>query len=254
MDAYQNDYLDKYNTFKNNIIYSKWSGDSISFSLQSDGVFEHNVVRGGKIAIYMCKKILVSRNYIFDSVSNGMYISFPSHNLTIRCNKFYECTASAIKLANQAEHGNFDTSDYFINIYQNYIYDSKLYGIEINNGKNINIYKNKIVSTDVYCIYSYLSQNINIHHNRFYYFNVVIWFESTSDSLISDNAIYSVYPDNGDNICKIINNSINNIITYNASYGKIINDKYISDSNLNIFIDNTHNDYFDYDEEFDIIK
>jgi hypothetical protein len=104
LDAYFNYTLDIGNIFYNNVVYSNYSGDSISFSLQYNSQFVNNFTRGGKVAIYMCRTCNVYNNTIIDSITNGIYISLPSDNLTFNCNKIYDSTYSGITIKNQQEH------------------------------------------------------------------------------------------------------------------------------------------------------
>ena len=83
IDLFQNDGLNKYNTFNNNVIYTKEGGVSLSFNMQQDGSIRDNIIRGGKISIYLIKNVLVTHNYIHDSSEQGMSISTPIQNVSI---------------------------------------------------------------------------------------------------------------------------------------------------------------------------
>jgi len=256
LDAYFNSLLDDKNIFKKNVIYSKWAGDNVSFSLQKNGIMTCNLIRGGKIAVYMCKDTYVTHNTIYDSSSNGVHLSLPSEHVHINCNKIYECTQSGIKFSNQLEHGSFQKYPYNIYIMNNYIYDSKINAIELNDAIKITINCNKLISCDQYGIYLLNCEKINIIDNKICYFDVSVWIEQSSSNLMVDNLFMSIYPDDSHNVVKITNASNDNIVLKNSVKGKIIYDLYpvSSDCLNNLVTLNNFDPYYTYDEEIDIMS
>ncbi len=256
LDAYNSSTIDNNNLFKDNTVYTKWSGDSVSFSLQNNGNFLSNIIRGGKVAIYMCKNTIIRNNTIYDSTTNGLYISLPSHNLIIDKNKIYECNNSAIKMTNQVEHGTFTPSNYNIAISNNYLYDAKIYAFEINDAIGLEIFLNKSISTDIFGIYLLNSDNIIIHDNKFSYFTIALWLENTTNTSTYSNRFYSVYPSQANNVIKLVNNSNNNQFLNNIIKGKIIYDYFSVDSSCTGCTEtgNAFDEYYTHDEEIDIMK
>jgi hypothetical protein len=256
LDAFYNENLDSNNTFTDNIIYSKWSGDSVSYSLQKNGTFNKNIVRGGKIAIYMCIDTIVYKNIVYDSTSNSIIISLPSKNILVKGNRLYDSIASAIKISNQGEHGTFNPFNYNINLCENSILAAKLYGIEINDGYSINIENNKMIDVSVYGIYILRSYYIHLLSNVIAYFSVGVWMENTNYSSAFNNEFNSIFPDEGNNVFKIINNSNNNVITYNTVRGKILYDKFTFDASSSNNIINNNNEiyYYGYEDELNILS
>lgn len=255
LEAYNASILDNNNLFKDNTVYTKWSGDSVSYSLQDNGNFISNVIRGGKVAVYMCKNTIIRNNTIYDSTTNGLYISLPSHNLNIDKNKIYECKNSAIKISDQVEHGTFISSYYDIKISNNYLYDAKIYAFEINNGIGIEIFNNKAISTDIFGLYLLNCDNITVYSNKFSYFTVALWLENTTNSNIYNNRFYSVYPNQSNNVIKCVNNSNNTQILNNIVKGKILYDLFpISNSIDCVVSGNNVDEYYTHDEEIDIMK
>ena len=256
IDGYNNNILDQNNVFKNNVVYSQWSGDAVSFSLQNNGIFHNNIVRGGKLVIYMCKNSDINKNIFYDSINTGIHISFPSHNVSIINNKIYECIASGIKSSNQTEHGFIGKSPYNLIIKNNFIYDAKIYAIELNNAYKCLITGNKLISTDIYGIYVLASSGVTISKNKISYFDVAIWFETTLNSTVMNNTFLSVYPSQGKNIVKLSDDSSYNSIRDNRSKGTIIYDKYINPSKTigNDIFNNTHEEYYDIAEEMECMK
>lgn len=256
LNAYFSGDLDNNNEFYKNVVYSMWSGDNITYALQKNGNFSSNIVRGGRVGIYMCSNVSVKKNIVYDSTSNGIYVSFPSHNIIISNNKIYECESSGIKLANQIEHGDFNSSDNNITISNNSIYDSKYYAVEINDGINIDISDNSFINIKIYGIYCYKCSNINIYNNKLAYFDVSIWLENSSSINIQKNYLYSIYPDEASNILKIINSS--SLVTFinNSIGGQIKYELYAIDStSKNIIIsNNTEDPFYTYCEELYIMK
>ena len=75
------------NVFRNNRIRSRISCDNLSFSLQQNGMVENNNIEG-MIAVYMCRDVTVSRNYI-QGIPGGrpLYITLPAQDITIDGNE-----------------------------------------------------------------------------------------------------------------------------------------------------------------------
>lgn len=255
LSAYTNKELDNINVFRKNVVYAKWSGDSVSFSLQKNSNFTDNIIRGGKVAVYMCSGCAIENNIIYDSTTNGIYLSFPSDNITIANNKIYECQASAIKMANQVEHGPFTPFNYSIKVSDNKIYDAKFYAIELNYAREITIIDNNFVSTDIYGIYCYQCHNIRVTGNTISYFTVGVWFEAGTNIYIYYNKFNSVYPDESNNVVKMVQSS-NGAINDNLIHGNIKYDIFaIDNTNTNIDIGtNPIKDYYTYNEETQLLK
>lgn len=256
LNAYNTNNLDGSNIFQKNIVYSMWAGDSVSFSLQKNGIFSSNIIRGGKIAIYMCRDTIINSNSVYDSVSNGIHVSFPSQNIKIYKNIIYESSDSGIKLTNQLEHGLFVPTNYQIEIYGNKIYDSGVFAIEINDGQDIFVYENNMVSTDMFGIYCLNCINVNIVYNIMSYFTVAMWLENSCLINILNNSLNSIYPDEAQNVIKLVNNSSNNNFSNNIITGNIIYDNYSIDSTCldTILNDNIFNEFLTYEQESKISR
>lgn len=255
LNAYNTNVIDNGNIFRKNVVYSNWSGDCLSFSLQNNGILTGNVVRGGKIAVYMCKNCAITANNIYDSSDIGIFVSLPSHNLTIRGNVIYECNVTGIKVADQIEHGSFTTTPYNMLISENKIVDPTSSDIEINNGMNIIIENNSLISASVYGIYALNSSNLTIRNNKIAYFNVSVWFETVINSLITGNLIMSVFPNEGNNAIKFSKDSTGNTIQNNTTKGKLKYDIYAIPNEAGAtMIGNVYNMYYEKEEELAIIK
>jgi len=256
INGYNNNKLDMNNTFTDNVIYSEWSGDCVSFSLQIKGLVNRNIIRGGKLAIYMCKKCTINNNIIYDSIGEGIHISLPSETLNIISNKIYECDTSGIKISNQLEHGSFVPKKCDITIKNNYIYDSKFNAIELNDTIGCVIVKNKLISTENFGIYVLRSTNVSTYENKISYFSVAIWLEGSSHCNIYKNLFMSVYPDEGSNVVKLTIDSNNNNIYDNLTKGHILYDNYIipSQTTGNLEYHNTHVEYYDMSDEINVMK
>lgn len=257
LDAYYNGNLDSGNVFERNVIYSKWSGDTISFSLQKNGLVKDNIIRGGKLAIYMCKDTIITKNKIYDSTSQGIYLSFPSNNIIISFNDIYECKEAGIKMKNQVEHGANDKNIYNISIKHNKLYDIGTFAVEMNDADTINITNNNFLNNEKCCVYALRSSNIQINRNIISYFSTAFWIEATDNTVISENKIYSIYPYTAKNIVRIIFGSNSCNIINNEIFGNIIDTELFSIgndvSNVNIE-DNAYHKYYDYNDEKQIIK
>lgn len=270
IEAYLTNRLDSNHTFKKNVIYANYSGDAVSFSLQYNGIFQCNIIRGGKLAVYMCRDTKIIDNNIYDSNSNGIFISLPSHNLTISNNDIYECTDSSLIIKQQTEHtylngDNVALSDYNINISNNSFYDNNYFGIEIKDGQNINIYNNKYLRNANRGIYLQSCLNINITNNIFSYFKVAIELLNVRECTINKNTFYSVYPSETEKgivlrtyaINEIMGINYNNTISDNNFKGEITYPVTIVDpqpDDTNIITNNKHDQFYDYKEEIKLLR
>lgn len=250
LNGYYTNNLDTGNIFTYNVVYSNWSGDCISFSLQLNGTFTYNIVRGGRVAIYMCKSTNVSSNTIYDSVTSGIDISLPSNSVTVRGNNIYQCFESGIKISNQLEHGTFVPTDYNILIDGNYIYDCSTNAIEFNDVQTSIVSNNTLISTDIYGMYLLRCKNLNIYNNKISYFVVGIWFEQSNLCNLHDNNFMSIYPGQGQNVIKFVTSNTNTISNNNIK-GKIIYDLFSisSDSIGNNITNNPFYEFYSYSEE-----
>ena len=255
INAYNNNNLDKSNIFRNNVVYSKWSGDSVSFSLQLNGTFFKNIIRGGKVAVYMCKRTTIRNNVIYDSTSHGVYLSLPSHNVTINKNKIYECANSAIIIKDQVEHGVFVPTPYNINISENFLYDAKFNGIEANNLITATLNNNKLLSSDNNGFYFLNCSDVRIISNTIAYFNVAFWLENTNNCTIDNNSVYSVYPSYGNNVVKFVNSIDNTVSNSNINGTMATNTFYGGNTvNNNTISNDIYNQYYSYNNELSIMK
>ena len=219
LDAYNAYNLDTGNIFYNNIVYTNYTGDSVSFCLQYNSQFVKNFIRGGKAAIYMCRTCNVYNNTIVDSNSNGLFISLPSDNLTITCNKIYNSTYSGLVAKDQLEHGSFTRYSYNIIINYNTIFGSKFYGIELNNGTDVVVTNNKVVAGKLMGIYSYNGANVLIESNKIAYFTYGVFLENNTGGDVKSNDIMSIYPNFGQNGIKLTNTTTNVTINNNNMDG-----------------------------------
>ena len=255
LDAYFNYELDTGNIFYNNVVYSKYSGDSVSFSLQYNSKFVYNFIRGGKVAIYMCRSCNIYNNKLMNSTTHGIYISLPSDNLNIICNKICDSTYSGIVMKNQLEHGVFLRYDYNIIIKHNTIFGAMFYGIEINNANDVHIDKNNIIAGSSMAIYAYDINKLKITYNKIAYFTFAVFLENSQDIEINHNNILSEFPNIGQNGIKITS-SINTNITNNNVCGKYVYDL-IADNGINtVILSNNIIPYYTITDEryvFDVI-
>lgn len=256
LNAYRGNRLDNYNVFRRNTVYSQWSGDNISFSLQNRGLFTYNIIRGGKLAVYLCRNSWITCNRIYDSSTTGIFISLPTHHTQIKHNIIYECADSAIVARNQVEHGTFTKTPYHILISNNYIYDSKDHSIEFNDVDTATIDSNTLIYTDIHGLYCLRCDNINIINNKISEFKVAAWLEHTSNCILENNNIMSIFPSYGQNVIKLTNASNNNIIKNNKVSGRILYDMVpvSNDSVGTIILNNETVPYYTYQDELVFLR
>jgi hypothetical protein len=252
IDAYNGYNLDTGNIFYNNIVYANFTGDSVAFCLQYNSQFVKNFIRGGKAAIYMCRTCNVYNNTIMDSNSNGLFVSLPSDNLTITCNKICNSTYSGLVVKDQLEHGSFTRYSYNIIINYNTIFGSKFYGMELNNGTDFIVANNKIVAGSLMGIYSYNGASVSIESNKIAYFTHGVFLENNIGGDIKSNDIMSMYPNFGQNGIKLTNTTTNITVNNNNMDGMYLYDL-IADSGIgNTISSNTISPNYTMDDEKNI--
>ena len=193
--AYQNGALDSNNIFDNNIIYATWTGDSVSFSLQKNGSFRNNLVRGGKVAIYMCKTCQVTNNYVTDSTTNGIFVSLPSVDLMINENFVSRCVQSGISIRKQLEHGDYNDLVNNITLKGNIILDTQFHGMEINDCHQVVVSGNEVKVVKEDGIYLLHSSDAMVNNNVIINARTGIVMDITSGpGQVKNNQIYSIEP------------------------------------------------------------
>lgn len=251
LTAYYSDNMDCNNSFIDNVVYSKWSGDAVVFALQTRGQFKRNIIRGGKLAIYMCKYVAVQNNTIYDSSSSGIYLSFPCYQVNIVNNKIYECKENGIVLKNQIEHGSFTSGNYSIKIANNYVSDNNAAGIDINDGNGVNVSENVISGSRVQAINLLRCTNIVVNENKFPYFDIGIELNNSTGCRVTKNLFYSIYPYDAHYFISLYN-SKNNTVTGNTIYGNVMNTQVNTiDNNIS---NNTFKIYYTREDEKKLIK
>ncbi|WP_160686902.1 right-handed parallel beta-helix repeat-containing protein [Clostridium sp. C2-6-12] len=158
--------MDYNNKMISNIVYSKYWGDGVSFSVQKNGLVENNIVNGTRIAFYICRDSQVKNNNIRNSASNGIHVSIPSENNIITGNVIENSKASAIKVSAEVEYP-VETSYYGnkITISNNTISNPHYMGIEINQLANSFIENNNIDKPDNVGIYLLRANNVKVRNN-----------------------------------------------------------------------------------------
>jgi parallel beta-helix repeat protein len=219
LNGYTQYNLDTGNCIYGNVFYSNFSGDSVAFCLQYKSHFASNLVRGGKVAVYMCRVCNIYANIINDSTTNGIYCSFPSDRLSIIGNKINNPTYSGIVMKNQLEHGPFTPYDYNITVRNNYLFGSKGSGIELNNAINVSLIGNKIISGQTIGVYSYSGKKVTIQSNKIAYFKFGIFLENSTDTTVLTNNMISVFPALSDNAIKIYSNTSTTTVSDNNLKG-----------------------------------
>lgn len=252
LDVYINNQLDQHNVFDNNIVYTKWAGDAVSFSLQRYGSVRDNIIRGGKIAIYMVKDCITANNRIFDSQSHGIICSQPSKNVKIMGNIIKKSAAASINVRVQAEHAGVVPDDEKGNIIirKNKIICSKYFGIEINGSNNLIIDNNVINDVEKFGVYLLKSSNNIVSNNLIVKSKrgVHIDIESIGNHIIN-NKIYSVFPNISDHAVNVLETAQDNIITENTLSGTFLSSE-IKNSGVNTTIsDNNIELYHTYKDE-----
>lgn len=252
LNGYDNDILDSGNIFKNNIVYSKWSGDCVAFSLQKNGFVLNNLIRGGKLAIYMVKDVNVMHNYIYDSSAHGIFCSFPSKNIIMSYNTIRDCVSSAITCKMQLEHGEYTNSAIGIgniSITNNMIQDAGYIGIEVNNYKG-KINNNNILWTKEVAIFINNSSDTEIINNVCSHFLRGIHVDINVTNLsINNNKLYSVYPENATFGVLIEPNTSNVVVMNNDISGQCTTD-YIRNNGDNTIGNNTVKLYHNFYDEY----
>lgn len=255
--AFDSNALSAGNVFDNNIVYCKWGGDAVSFSLQRDGSVRNNIVRGGKIAAYMTRNCVVSNNRVLDSQSHGIICSLPSTDVMIANNYVVRSVASAIAVKPQNEHGEYTgTGDANICICGNRIAACQYIGVEIENANTTVVEKNDVRHCTEQAIYVLRSVNVDVRENRLVGFDRGILFDVETEQCSADNNIlYSIFPNVSKHGVMLESTARNNIVTNNTLRGPFLSEP-IKDVNtttepLNAVdaVSNNVDDYINYHEE-----
>lgn len=242
LNGYFNDVLDSHNSFNNNVIHSCWNGDAIFFSLQNYSTCSDNIVQGCRLAIYMCKNSIISGNIIYTSISSGIMISLPSHNVTFSSNFIMNAYESSIVVRKQMEHGDFTSSNYNINILNNEIIKSGFHGIDLNDVDLAVVASNKIDEVAEHGIYILNGTNIVISSNLIITSNKSIYIDiGSTNNIVDSNKTYNVFPNYTESAVYTLY-SFGNTISNNNFYGTytsvLINQ--IPDNLNNVLINNRH--------------
>lgn len=255
--AFQENKLDTFNRFINNVVYSSWSGDAVSFSLQSKSVFNNNIIRGGKVAIYMCRDSVVTHNTVYDSSSEGFFISLPCIDVIVANNTIRSVEASGIKVSKQLEHGSYDFADYGLRILKNRL-ERCLLGFAINYLHDGYIFENSVVDSGHSCFYLVDCQKVSIEKNEFAGFTTAVNIFFSREVSLVNNKFYSIYPREANMFAILIDTNqsylIDNIIGGNFTGFHLIRDIYDEDSEYGEHIENVYNNnildpFYQHDEE-----
>jgi len=246
--------LDHNNTFDNNIVYSKWSGDAVSFSLQRFGSLRNNIVRGGKVAVYMTQDCIVGNNRIYDSTSHGIICSMPSLRLRLTHNHIARSTASGIALKPQVEHGEHQPqADSQVIVDNNTVDGGEYIGIELENSNGVEIRENHVRHVQTTGIYVLRSANVSAHHNHIVGCDRAVFIDvETSGCVFENNEMFSLYPNVSQNAFLIEATSLSTRVANNTTHGPYLSDviKDVDpDNSLSQIVDNVHDAHIDHHEE-----
>ena len=164
IDGFLKNTLDNNNKFINNTVISNWEGDMFSFSLQKNGVVRGNRFIGGKMAIYLTRNCVINRNIVEFSSSNGILVSLPSFDNVFNKNIILNSQSSGIAVKRNLEHTT-EIKGQKLTINNNYICDTRFFGIEINNLEYSTINRNHIKRVDFLGIYIDSSNHIKVKNN-----------------------------------------------------------------------------------------
>lgn len=217
---FQSNSFGQFNMFDGNVIFTQGMGTSVSFNLQQFGSVRDNIIRGGKISLYLNKDCMITHNTIHSSKSHGILGFLPMENIKI--------TNNVIKLSESAAI-NFKTSTEFIphidltnniEIIDNNIDSCKYIAVELNNTKNITFSGNTIKWTSDLCIYALKSKNISFTNNSLIQHKRGIHIDIECENITFDsNEIYSIFPTLSEHAVVIEDTAINNTISNNTIYG-----------------------------------
>lgn len=253
IDLFQNDGLNKYNTFNNNVIYTKDGGISLSFNMQQDGSIRDNIIRGGKLSIYLIKNVLVTHNYIHDSSEQGMSISTPIQNVNIYNNKIRKCNASGINIKipdDMIAHKNLNQD---IKINNNIIEYCNYIGFEINGIDNMEIKDNVMKWISEFGLYILKSSNLTVTDNTIIQYKRAVHVDIESDSnTISNNTCYSVFPTISEHAIVVEELATNTTIENNLIYGQYVSTTVKNSSPTTVENNNTYEEHVSFNN--DVLK
>jgi parallel beta-helix repeat protein len=256
LDRYEQGLLDQGNQFDDNIVCSRYSGDSLVFALQKNGTVRNNILRGGKLALYMVKQVDALQNYIYDTSSHGIIVSLPSKQVNIINNCLRNTSSASISVMKQLEHGDFDSSPSLLVISRNIIMDSQFHGIELSDTHESEISLNhfdKLNQSGIYLLRSErnaIRENLIIKSQR----GVTIDVGSRENS-VTNNQIHSHYPNLNQYGTILEPGSENNQIENNSYKGPFTSNHQtdFSGNTSNIQTGNHHQLYIGYTNQIESI-
>jgi nitrous oxidase accessory protein NosD len=205
----------------------------------------NNIIRGGKVAIYMCRDTEVVSNKCCESSSQGIFCSLPSRQLQIKNNIIYRSVNAGISFKPQLEHGELIEPTTEIIVEGNQILSTPHIGIELNKCHGIEITRNSIRWCDKDGIYVLRSENANIHHNQIIRcLNGLRIDIESKNNLFKENSVHSIYPNLTNNGVKIEPDVFDNLVEGNIVSGKfngpaiVLND--ISNQSINNIVQLFH--------------
>jgi hypothetical protein len=174
IDAFDANLLDDGNVIENNMIYSNFPGDVLSFSLQRNGRVTNNRVVGGMISFFMNKDSSCNGNTVSNSNSAGIFVSVPAENNLLDGNTVYNSRGSGMVVRRQIDHVDSTTGQSLtpttyrapgIILRNNNILGSRFMGLEVDQTIEALVEGNTITSPDFSAVYSLRSNDMKVVSN-----------------------------------------------------------------------------------------
>jgi hypothetical protein len=252
LEKFNSNEFDHNNSFDYNIVYSQNSNNGLSIYMQRDFSSKHNVIRGGRIMLTLCRSIMVSDNRIYDSPSNGLLCNLPSDLITIEKNQFKDCTLSSI-VVKPLEEG-MGPLNYNLEIKNNKIRNSKYFGIELNQANQVKVIGNEILWTTDFAIYVLRSTGVEIGANICSHFRRGIVADVENDAVdIHGNQLYSVFPDQSEYGIMVETTAVNITVEGNHLSGEYLSGEIKDIDETNTVQNNTVSKHHSYNKELTLI-
>jgi hypothetical protein len=166
VSAVENKQLDEHNKIINCTVESNFIGDGVSFSLQKNGIVHNNLIKGTKLAFYMCVDSFVINNTFENSNSSGIFYNIPALDNVIAQNTILNAEGSGIKIALQGEHPVSETyRGTNLKVFNNTIIAAGHFGIDINNLRQSLIVNNHIEASGTGGMYLLRAEYLTIKKN-----------------------------------------------------------------------------------------
>jgi hypothetical protein len=206
--------------FNNSFLKSLFSSPDPKSPLQKDEFVNGNTINGGLIALFLDRNVTCANNTLNSPNAQGIFLSLPSYDVTIKNNIILNSISTAITVKLQTDHKDENNEPLLDDSYRssgilivgNKIENARNHGIAVNNLTYSVIKDNVVNSTDFNGIYLLQSDHLLVTKNQV-----------TNAALVLAEAKETLYPgwrtawDSGIYVDAFVSDSIISLNTINST-------------------------------------